>query len=162
MFGHSSVNPLKEDKAPGKLDEEDMAGGFLPEGYEEDVEEEEEAKETSSFFPVTNDEDGEAQDDDLVMEDHREEPAKQEPAKEPKSPTPGLAEEEEEEEEEEEKPVVNHSRKGAKRPAPSLSPEPPRGTRRSGRQARQRVVLDSEEDSGDEGDAYQDRDDDSE
>jgi xeroderma pigmentosum group C-complementing protein len=153
VFGHSSVNPLKEDKPPGKLDEEDMAGGFLPEGYEEEKEDEEEAQQTSSFFPVTNDEDGHAHDDDLVMVDHQQEPNPEpESAKEePESPSPVSKEE------------ASSKAAGRKRnqPATPANTEKPKGTRRSGRQTRQRVVLDEDDESGDEDDTYDNAGDDS-
>jgi xeroderma pigmentosum group C-complementing protein len=66
VFGHArdSAHPKK----PALVQDEDMAGGFLPDGYEEEEEEEQEAPahHTSSFFPaVDEDDDG---DDGLVME----------------------------------------------------------------------------------------------
>jgi xeroderma pigmentosum group C-complementing protein len=78
VFGHhkGAAPPHKEtSKAHG--DDEDMGGGFLPEGYEEDGEEGGDgAYHTSSFFPVGGDDDeGEAEGagDGLIMEDHRDE-----------------------------------------------------------------------------------------
>jgi xeroderma pigmentosum group C-complementing protein len=158
VFGHSSVNPLEDDQPPGKLEEEDMAGGFLPEGYEEEKEEEE-AEQTSSFFPVTNDEDNEAHDDDLVMEDHQGQPepkAYHEP--EPK-PEP-LKDEPEAASSSSTKAQQAPKSRGQKRKqaSPPLSTEPAKGTRRSGRQTRQRVVIDDSGDSGDDDDAYEDID----
>ncbi|KAK7417331.1 hypothetical protein QQX98_004608 [Neonectria punicea] len=70
VFGHSRdalhVHPQPEDH------DEDMAGGFLPEGYEEEGEEETEgpAHHASSFFPAV-DEDDEG-DDGLLMEESAE------------------------------------------------------------------------------------------
>lgn len=138
VFGHSNVNPLVEDKLPGKVEDEDMAGGFLPEGYEEEDENEHQAPQTSSFFPVMNDDDEEHHDDDLVMEDHQQESLKEEV----KSPTP----------EPEEKPIRKRGRPPKPKPsATPKAPERPSGVRRSGRQTRQRVVVD-DEDSDEEGD----------
>jgi xeroderma pigmentosum group C-complementing protein len=61
--------------------DEDMGGGFLPEGYEEDGDDgDESAHQTSSFFPVGGDEDEDEDEaggakDGLIMEDHRDEAA---------------------------------------------------------------------------------------
>ncbi|KAM5347953.1 hypothetical protein ACJ41O_007777 [Fusarium nematophilum] len=65
VFGHARDAPNSR-KQPQDVDE-DMAGGFLPEGYEEEEPVEESAHRTSSFFPaVDEDDDG---DDGLVMEE---------------------------------------------------------------------------------------------
>lgn len=155
VFGHSSVNPLKTDQPPGEFDDEDMAGGFLPEGYEE--EKEEEAEQTSSFFPVTNDEDNEAHEDDLVMEDHQRQPEpKAQPEAEPETePVP-------DEFEVSPPPTVQPAQKGRGRKrklaSPPLPAEQAKGTRRSGRQTRQRVVIDDSDELGDDDDAYEDMD----
>ncbi|OAQ90054.1 Rad4 family protein [Purpureocillium lilacinum] len=70
VFAHKGGVPQHEPLADHH--DEEMAGGFLPEGYEEEGEEEG-AHQTSSFFPV-GDEDGEEPvDDGLIMEDHRHE-----------------------------------------------------------------------------------------
>ncbi|KAL7932913.1 hypothetical protein V8C35DRAFT_305801 [Trichoderma chlorosporum] len=69
VFGHSRGGaPANE--AP-KVHDEDLAGGFLPEGYEEDGEDRR-AHETSSFFPSLE-EDDQGGDGDLIMEDGRDE-----------------------------------------------------------------------------------------
>ncbi|CAF3510865.1 unnamed protein product [Fusarium graminearum] len=66
VFGHARDSA--HSKKPPSVPDEDMAGGFLPEGYEEEVEEDQEVPvhHTSSFFPAV-DEDDEG-DDGLVME----------------------------------------------------------------------------------------------
>lgn len=76
VFGHFRDNfPGKagEQSEGGKVEEgADMAGGFLPEGYDEEPEDGEEAGgggRTSSFFPVV-DEDDEG-DDSLLVQDDR-------------------------------------------------------------------------------------------
>lgn len=67
VFGHSQSNALAG--APANAHDEDLAGGFLPEGYEEDDGTTHAEAAQSSFFPAAHDEDGD--DDDLVMEDDR-------------------------------------------------------------------------------------------
>ncbi|VUC33411.1 unnamed protein product [Clonostachys rosea] len=71
VFGHSKGGqPVKETQLE---QDEDTAGGFLPEGYEEDVEDERSSHQASSFFPTAaQDEDG-GEHDGLVMESHLEE-----------------------------------------------------------------------------------------
>ncbi|KKA27283.1 hypothetical protein TD95_003472 [Thielaviopsis punctulata] len=71
--------------------EEGLGGGFIPEGFEEDVEEDKGKKhptQTSSFFPVVDEED----DDDggLVVEDHQMMQAESEPQSEPEIPAEAL------------------------------------------------------------------------
>lgn len=69
VFGHARDAP-KTSKLPEASDD-DMAGGFLPEGYMDAEEEvEEPTHQTSSFFPVV-DEDDDA-DDGLLMEEEAE------------------------------------------------------------------------------------------
>ncbi|UNI13331.1 hypothetical protein JDV02_000086 [Purpureocillium takamizusanense] len=69
VFAHKGGVPLHEPLA--EHHDEDLAGGFLPEGYEEDVNEDGTSQQISSFFPV-GDEDGEEPvDDGLIMEDHQ-------------------------------------------------------------------------------------------
>lgn len=65
VFGHSR-GKMQIDEPP-KVHDEEMAGGFLPEGYEEDGEDHP-AHETSNFFPSLE-EDDHGGDGDLVMED---------------------------------------------------------------------------------------------
>ncbi|KHN96689.1 Rad4 family protein [Metarhizium album ARSEF 1941] len=69
VFGHSRGPALKP-HALGAVEtrEEDMAGGFLPEGFEE--EHEEEQRHTSSFFPVGDDGDDAGDDAGLTIEHH--------------------------------------------------------------------------------------------
>ncbi|KAF9762028.1 hypothetical protein IL306_003584 [Fusarium sp. DS 682] len=64
VFGHAR-DSVQTKKQP-QVEDEDMAGGFLPDGYVEEEEEAPPAHRTSSFFPaVDEDDDG---DDGLVME----------------------------------------------------------------------------------------------
>lgn len=60
VFGHHGAEPMELE------DGEDMAGGFLPEGYEE---EEQHVHEKSGFFAVADDEDG--GEDPLTVEEHQ-------------------------------------------------------------------------------------------
>lgn len=71
VFGHSRDQPdtQRVDEPAGY--DENMGGGFLPEGYEDDGAESEEdhsALRKSSFFAATLGEDEEGSDDDLVVE----------------------------------------------------------------------------------------------
>lgn len=72
VFGHSRGGG-QEASEPSKVHDEEMAGGFLPEGYEEDGEDHR-AHETSSFFPSLE-EDDQGGDGDLIMDDGRDESA---------------------------------------------------------------------------------------
>ncbi|RBR17889.1 uncharacterized protein FIESC28_06328 [Fusarium coffeatum] len=65
VFGHARDSALS--KKPAPVEDGDLAGGFLPDGYEEEEEEKEApAHHTSSFFPaIDEDDDG---DDGLLME----------------------------------------------------------------------------------------------
>ncbi|KAG6000275.1 hypothetical protein E4U43_001647, partial [Claviceps pusilla] len=65
VFGHSKVVGSASAAAPAAAadhHDEEMAGGFLPEGYEEEGEGEDEPIHRSSFFPV-GDEEGDADED---------------------------------------------------------------------------------------------------
>jgi xeroderma pigmentosum group C-complementing protein len=86
-YGHitEDVNPFGHDKgrmgetqeeAAGDEQTEDMAGGFLPEGFEaEDVDEEkEEPRYTSGFFPATNTDDEDDDGDDPLEVIHGDAP----------------------------------------------------------------------------------------
>ncbi|KUI68588.1 DNA repair protein rhp42 [Cytospora mali] len=72
VFGHS-----RDDKqivpvgGPATATDEDMAGGFLPEGFDEDEEEDRGGMHKSSFFPAVDDDDEEGADQGagLVVED---------------------------------------------------------------------------------------------
>lgn len=68
VFGHSKDAPHGNQQP--KVHDEDTAGGFLPEGYEEDEEVEGPAHHASSFFPAVDEEDD--GDDGLVMEENAE------------------------------------------------------------------------------------------
>lgn len=70
VFGHSKDVASKPHAhaAAVATQRKDMAGGFLPEGYEE--EHEEEHHHTSSFFPVGDDEDDAGDDAGLTIEHH--------------------------------------------------------------------------------------------
>jgi xeroderma pigmentosum group C-complementing protein len=69
VFGHA--RDLTQAKKQTPVEDEEMAGGFLPDGYEEEEgEAEAPAHHTSSFFPaIDEDDDG---DDGLLMEHHEE------------------------------------------------------------------------------------------
>lgn len=71
VFGHDggSAGPTAD---PKEAKDEDVGGGFLPEGYEEEHEDNSAAHHSSSFFPVAYEEDADA-DDGLIMEDHQHE-----------------------------------------------------------------------------------------
>lgn len=79
VFGHSRDQPDVSVEEP--VNDEDMAGGFLPEGYEDEEEEGQDHKEAdssalrkSSFFAATFDDEEEEEeegDDGLVVEDGR-------------------------------------------------------------------------------------------
>ncbi|KAI1447817.1 Rad4-domain-containing protein [Annulohypoxylon stygium] len=61
VFGHDTG--MDEDFENMRQKDEDMAGGFLPEGYEEEAAEpEENTRQTSGFFPVANDEEEDSED----------------------------------------------------------------------------------------------------
>lgn len=65
VFGHSRDQPEPQQRP--QEHEDDMAGGFLPEGYEEVEEAEPAMHQTSGFFPaVDEDDDG---DDGLILEE---------------------------------------------------------------------------------------------
>ncbi|TPX14150.1 uncharacterized protein E0L32_000544 [Thyridium curvatum] len=117
IFGHdhsaSRIHDLTGSGDRG-LDDEEMAGGFLPEGFEDDADHL--APQTSSFFPVAHDEeDGEEGDGGLIVEDHRNhEPSLAlEPAADPDEP--------------ESEPEVSKSRAKPRRAQPGK--RPPRGRR---------------------------------
>ncbi|KFA76015.1 hypothetical protein S40288_00399 [Stachybotrys chartarum IBT 40288] len=127
VLAHSKATGVKPQ--PVHNEDEDMAGGFLPEGYEEESEDEEQpAHATSSFFPVA-DEDDDA-DDDLIMEDHRQAAAedKEEAAAAPEAALP-------------KKGKTKRQATPAKRAAPR---------RRSTRGRRRRVIDDDEDEEEDE------------
>ncbi|KAL6872809.1 Rad4 domain-containing protein [Trichoderma novae-zelandiae] len=69
VFGHSRGGAPAG--SASKAHDEELAGGFLPEGFEED-DEDDRRHETSSFFPALE-EDDQGGDGDLVMEDGRDE-----------------------------------------------------------------------------------------
>jgi xeroderma pigmentosum group C-complementing protein len=75
VFGRGSSGQVRRegeegDPTAGAAEDEDMGGGFLPEGHEEE-EEERTANLTSGFFPVVDEEDGE-HDMGLLEVDHGE------------------------------------------------------------------------------------------
>ena len=69
VFGHAGEGPSTGEG----IADEDMAGGFLPEGYEEEHDEDTQQR-TSSFFPATREEDEDTDDDLLEMQADLEEP----------------------------------------------------------------------------------------
>ena len=71
VFGRGSGKGGGGEEEMLDVGDEDMGGGFLPEGYE--VEEERTTHLTSGFFPVADDDDGASADDDDALEvDHGE------------------------------------------------------------------------------------------
>lgn len=68
VFENSKDNRYAHMNDATKASDENMAGGFLPEGYEEDEEAEESVHHISSFFPAV-DEDDEGE-DELMLESH--------------------------------------------------------------------------------------------
>ncbi|KAJ9136467.1 DNA repair protein rhp42 [Pleurostoma richardsiae] len=66
-FGHSQKDNRDALSSDNRGDGEDMAGGFLPEGYEEEGDKE--PHQTSSFFPVVEDDAEEEDGDDALMMD---------------------------------------------------------------------------------------------
>lgn len=136
VFGHArdARDALSIAKQPHVHDEE-MAGGFLPEGYEEEEEEvEEPAHHTSAFFPAVDEDDEE--DGGLVMEVDGLEQVDAEPDPvEPESADPEPAEKESYEPQEPEAP----------RPQPEIEveseadSEPPQPARRSRGRPRKQV-----------------------
>ncbi|KAH6608377.1 xeroderma pigmentosum group c-complementing [Trichoderma cornu-damae] len=69
VFGHSGGGMQAGEPPKAHAEGEELGGGFLPEGYEEDGEGHR-SHETSSFFPSLEEDDG-GGDGDLIMEDHR-------------------------------------------------------------------------------------------
>ncbi|KAH6632353.1 hypothetical protein F5144DRAFT_573784 [Chaetomium tenue] len=121
VFGRGNSGPVQREREemdtnPG---DEDMGGGFLPEGYEE--EEERTANLTSGFFPVVDEEDGGEDDMGVLEVDHGE--AAHKPVAGPAKPVPRT------------KPKPETATK-AKTPAP-------------GRKSRRLNVLRGEEEGGD-------------
>ncbi|KAH9888143.1 Rad4-domain-containing protein [Xylariomycetidae sp. FL2044] len=129
--------------------DEDMAGGFLPEGYEEE-EPDEQPRQTSGFFPVAN-EDGEEDEGDDPFEveyGHRE------AADSGETEGGGFVQDEEDPEEdpkpEEEPPKKATLKKAApKKAAPKPKATPRRSTRR---RTRKKVVESSDEDEDEDDD----------
>lgn len=71
VFAHSKGASSKDHtNVTSAAQDEDMAGGFLPEGYEEVHEEEDQQQQASSFFPVGDDEDDGGDDTGLTVEHH--------------------------------------------------------------------------------------------
>jgi xeroderma pigmentosum group C-complementing protein len=128
--GKGAAHASKEHAKPH---DEEMAGGFLPEGYEEDHEEEAASHHTSSFFPAV-DEDEADNDGGLIMEDHREEiPVDK------KEPSPDTAQQMVEE--------TKTSKPKPKKKATPVRRQPARGRPARGRR---KVVSDDDEEEDDE------------
>lgn len=160
VFGHNKgPGSIRNEPAPQAHDNEETAGGFLPEGYEEEEENDgrdlSATHQTSGFFATAahdGDEDHEMQ-DDLVMEDHQGErgPSNLEVSS-PTVPEPKEGQTEEvssEEPDESRTRPTRRSRGGARvetMPTRNMaSRQQPRPTRRSAGQTR-RVVPDSDSD----------------
>lgn len=148
VFGHGSTKGVRTGHASPKPADEDMAGGFLPEGYEEEEGEHQEAPahHAAGFFPTAADEDKEEGDDDLVMEGHED----------ASLPNPDL----------ETRPSKStNTTRGGRGGRGSTKRKPAaRGTRTSTRKRRKVVEEESDEDSGGQDDpdgeasAYEDSD----
>lgn len=140
-----------EDEAMGGFEamrqkDEDMAGGFLPEGYEE--EDPDEPRQMSGYFPVAHDDDGE---DDPFEIDHglqENAVAERAPSGEPEGEADG------QEEASQPTPKTKGRRKVAK-PKAKAKPKAPSNRRRT----RKKLVESSEEDE-DESEAEENDDDD--
>ncbi|KAF5026891.1 hypothetical protein F66182_921 [Fusarium sp. NRRL 66182] len=171
VFGHAK-DAARTKKQP-QIQDEDMAGGFLPDGYEEEEEAEAEAPphHTSSFFPaVDEDDDG---DDGLVMEHDGADPKEAvvemavdvEPERFPESQAEAEQESEleldqepaaeperepEVQSEAESEPPQTSARSRRRAPAKQVQKEPPvsaRATRRSARSGRKAISYDEMGDS---------------
>ncbi|KAI9158236.1 DNA repair protein rhp42 [Paramyrothecium foliicola] len=145
VFGHNKGATIH--KPTSKLEDEEMAGGFLPEGYEEDEEQEQAAHQTSSFFPVV-DEDDPGGDGDLIMENHQAETLSRD---ERNSQSP-------------QRQVDNSTRSKAKAKAKPKAKEKPAVRRQPARgratRARRQTFSEQEEDDEDDDDAWQGESDD--
>ncbi|KAI1462126.1 Rad4-domain-containing protein [Annulohypoxylon moriforme] len=129
VFGHDAG--IDKDFEAMRQRDEDMAGGFLPEGYEEEeaTEVKENTGKTSGFFPVTNDEEDDSDDGNYPFEVDF---GKEEKTKAPSSPSS-----------KQEAPIMTAPKKAA--PKPKVKPK--QTTRRRTRRKR---VTSSEDDDDDE------------
>lgn len=159
VFGHSRDAVHKK---PQETHDEDIAGGFLPEGYEEEDEAEQEAHHTSNFFPIMEeDDDG---DNGLVVEDHAISTSNVATPKKPDEPEPdpeqtetGQDAVEVKEDEAGTSPLVTRRKpRRAQNQADTRQNPPRRSTRR-----RTAVIIDDEDEEDDDmEDAYVDSEDD--
>lgn len=140
VFGHRRDQPQPHQP---KEPDEDMAGGFLPEGYEEVEEVEQPIHHTSSFFPaVDEDDDGDGgliMDEDIGPQESRgteveviEEEAEAQPEAEPVQP------------------VVKSSKGRRKRKQPEKPRPAPRRSTRSRKLMKQDPAEDNSDDDSDE------------
>ncbi|KAH7319857.1 hypothetical protein B0I35DRAFT_408602 [Stachybotrys elegans] len=89
VFAHSKGSASRLEREKDNDKDGEMAGGFLPEGYEHEEEADEPLHQTSSFFPVVDEDDADAPEDDLIMEDHQQAASKRVEAEElSRPPTP--------------------------------------------------------------------------
>ncbi|KAI1656783.1 Rad4-domain-containing protein [Daldinia decipiens] len=129
VFGHAPDDNNDKDFETMRERDEDMAGGFLPEGYEEEeaVEEKEAPRQTSGFFPSGNEEEDSDDGNDPFEVDY----GKQKEAEDPlieESPEPEI-------------PAKVAPRKAAPKPK-AKAKQPAR------RRTRRKLAVSSDEDSG--------------
>lgn len=72
VFRHGALTAQPKDDPDPTRNEDEMGGGFLPEGQQEEEAPRELA--TSNFFPIVDEDDDADDDGDLIMEDDRKEP----------------------------------------------------------------------------------------
>lgn len=130
VFAHSGARGAPQPEATPA--DEDMAGGFLPEGYEEDNDDDAATHHASGFFATAAGEDEDEGDGGLVMEEDH---AAQQPVVEQREPTP------EQPAEQPKKPAGRPGRRAAPAKETPTRKAPPRKSA-----ARKQVIEDSEED----------------
>lgn len=161
VFAHSKGGfPASEPPKPVETHNEDMAGGFLPEGYEgEDDGDEEQGQQTSAYFPTAA-EDGDDDDDGgLVMEDHSKPTSK--PESEPElsePPDESMEDQLEDSEEERARNPVRRTRvgRGGGRGTARKKAAPARRSARARKQVVAEVEDESEGEESWEGDSQDD------
>lgn len=157
VFGHS--RDAQHTKKAQEVHDEDTAGGFLPEGYEDEEEAEKETYHASNFFPtMEDDEDG---DDGLVVENHATTLGDKDPDKQkPESVEPDDTMMEEQQQEQRDK-ITSAVSQGKKKTGQPKTIEPRQNTLRRSTRRRATVIVDSEESEADEDmeDAYIDSED---
>ncbi|KAI1333011.1 Rad4-domain-containing protein [Xylariaceae sp. FL0255] len=134
VFGHETDDSTKDVDADAHLHDEDMAGGFLPDGYEEEEEEvtkKPEPRQTSGFFAAPKgDYEDEEDDEDLLQVEYHDH-------KKPTQVDTAVDQGSELKSEQESKPV--------KAPARKAAPKPKAKPRQSARTRTRKNVVDSDE-----------------